>query len=118
MVNQCGGGYGGKVIMPAIPACAAAVGASVLNRPVRVSFDLSHSLEILGKRNPFYAKYKVGFDKNGVILGVIIDWMEDQGCSPNQIFTQEGYNYIDNVYNIKNWHIATKVLFLKNLLIE
>ena len=102
--------------MPAIPACAAAVGASVLNRPVRVSFDLSHSLEMLGKRNPFYAKYKVGFDKNGVILGVIIDWMEDQGCSPNQTFTMDGYKYIDNVYNIKNWHIATKVLFFKKLL--
>jgi xanthine dehydrogenase molybdopterin-binding subunit B len=55
------------------------VGTAVSNRPVRVAFDLSHSLELVGKRNPFYAKYKVGFDQNGVILGVIIDWMEDAG---------------------------------------
>ena len=110
-VLQLGGAYGGKITRAALPACAAAIAASIIdsNRPVKVAFDLKHSMEMIGKRNPFYAKYKIGFDQSGKILGVLIDWMEDGGCAPNDTLTAEGYFYVDNTYNIKNWHITTKV---------
>ena len=109
MVNQLGGAYGGKITRSVFPACAAAVGSQLLDRPVRVAFDLKHSMEIVGKRNPFYAKYKVGYDQSGKILGVIIDWMEDGGNNPNDTLTQEGNYYIDNAYNISNWLIKAKM---------
>jgi xanthine dehydrogenase molybdopterin-binding subunit B len=110
MVQQLGGAYGGKITRSALPACAAVVAASLTDRPVRVAFDLKHSMEMIGKRNPFYAKYKVGYDqKTGRILGIKIDWMEDAGCSPNDTLTPEGYYYVDNTYNIANWLITTKM---------
>ena len=66
-------------------------------------------MELIGKRNPFYAKYKVGYDQNGKISGVIIDWMEDGGNSSNDTLTEEGNTYIDNTYNISNWLIRAKM---------
>ena len=110
-VQQLGGAYGGKITRSALPACAAVIATSIVDRPVRVAFDLKHSMEMVGKRNPFYAKYKVGYDEKagGKILGIKIDWMEDGGCTPNDTLTVEGYYYVDNTYNVANWHVTTKV---------
>jgi xanthine dehydrogenase/oxidase len=56
-----------------------------------------------------YAKYKVGHDKAGNIFGIIINWYCDGGNSPNDSSIMAGPTFVDNTYNIKNWHIISKV---------
>lgn len=52
-VKQVGGGYGGKITRANIPAAAAAVACSVMNKPVRVALDLNTSMSLIGKRFPW-----------------------------------------------------------------
>jgi len=54
-----GGGYGGKISRSHQIAAAAAVAAWRLHRPVRVALDLKTGLEMVGKRLPYLAKYRV-----------------------------------------------------------
>ena len=54
-------------------AMAAAVAARKLGRPVRVMLDRDEDMLMTGHRNPFMAKYKVGFNKDGIIKAVDVD---------------------------------------------
>jgi xanthine dehydrogenase molybdopterin-binding subunit B len=51
---------------------AAAVAAAKLGRPVRVMLDRDEDMLMTGHRNPYYAKYKVGFNNDGIIKAVDI----------------------------------------------
>ncbi len=92
-----------------MPACASAVASYVLNRKVRVALDLNTSLEMIGKRFPWYTQYTVGFDNNGIITGLLINWYCDSGNSPTDNCMPVGPLFVDNVYNIKNWHIISNL---------
>ena len=52
---------------------AAAVAARKLGRPVRVMLDRDEDMLMTGHRNPFMAKYRVGFNKDGIIKAVDVD---------------------------------------------
>ena len=54
---------------------AAAVAAAKLGRPVRVMLDRDEDMLITGHRNPFYAKYKVGFNNDGLIKAVDVNFV-------------------------------------------
>lgn len=69
-----------------ITATAAALASKLLNKPVRVALGLNTSMSMIGKRFPWYAKYKIGFDQTGKLLGIIINWYCDSGNSPNGNF--------------------------------
>ena len=54
---------------------AAAVAAAKLGRPVRVMLDRDEDMLMTGHRNPFYAKYKVGFNNDGTVKAVDVDYV-------------------------------------------
>ena len=54
---------------------AAAVAAAKLGRPVRVMLDRDEDMLMTGHRNPFYAKYKVGFNNDGLIKAVDVNFV-------------------------------------------
>jgi xanthine dehydrogenase/oxidase len=58
-VKRLGGGFGGKLTRPAQIAAACAVAAYTIRKPVRVQLDLETNMSLVGKRAPFYMKYKV-----------------------------------------------------------
>jgi xanthine dehydrogenase molybdopterin-binding subunit B len=60
---------------------AAAVVAAKLGRSVRVMLDRDEDMLMTGHRNPFMAKYKVGFNNDGVVKAVDVSYV-----SPRFIF--------------------------------
>lgn len=103
--KQIGGGFGGKASRAALIACAAAVGSSVLKKPVRVALDLNTNMRLGAKRFPQMLKYTVGFEENGKINAVKASWFSDAGYLPYDNFMELGFSYFDNCYSIKNWKV-------------
>ena len=62
-------------------------------------------MEMIGKRFPWYVKYKIGFDNDGLLLGVILDIYVDCGNSPNDNSLSVVPLFVDNAYSCKNWLI-------------
>ncbi|MEK9971106.1 MAG: xanthine dehydrogenase molybdopterin binding subunit [Ferrovibrio sp.] len=67
--RRMGGGFGGKETQAAQFACIAAVLAQKTGRPVKVRLDRDEDMIATGKRHDFLARYEVGFDEDGRILG-------------------------------------------------
>ena len=43
--------------------------------------SLWDNAKLIGKRNPYYVKYDVGFDENGKLAGIIMDAYVDCGAA-------------------------------------
>ena len=54
-----GGAYGGKAVPNQLVACAIAVAANKVNKPVRLVIDLQTNMEMFGKRDAYLGQYKV-----------------------------------------------------------
>jgi len=59
IVRRIGGSYGSKITKATHIACACAVAAHILKRPVRVVMDLETNMKMIGKRLPYFNKYEV-----------------------------------------------------------
>jgi len=68
--RRMGGGFGGKETQGALPACAAAVAAAKLGRPVKLRYDRDDDMTITGKRHDFLIEYEAGFDGEGRLLAL------------------------------------------------
>ena len=79
MVKQLGGSYGGKITRSNIVATGAALASYSIKRKVRLAIDLATNMEMVGKRFPWYAQYKIGIDSQGKLLGVELKVYVDCG---------------------------------------
>ena len=61
IVEQIGGGFGGKQHRASLPGAQAAVAARKLNRPVRLLYDRATDTLMVGKRHPYLGEYHVAF---------------------------------------------------------
>ena len=67
---QClrmGGAFGGKEMQPHGYAAIAALGATLTGRPVRLRLNRTQDMTMSGKRHGFHARWKVGFDADGML---------------------------------------------------
>uniref|UniRef100_UPI00398ECDFD xanthine dehydrogenase-like isoform X4 n=1 Tax=Pristiophorus japonicus TaxID=55135 RepID=UPI00398ECDFD len=108
--KRLGGAYGGKASRANLVACAVAVAATVLHRPVRCMMDLSTNMKAIGKRHSYIFKYKVGFNKDGTLNGIIITYYCDNGSSPNDNEVGESFMFSDNAYKCANWQLIPVAL--------
>ena len=69
IVEQIGGGFGGKQHRAMIPGAQAAVAARKLNRPVRLLYDRATDTLMVGKRHPYLGKYHIAFTREGILEG-------------------------------------------------
>jgi xanthine dehydrogenase large subunit len=71
--RRMGGGFGGKESQSALFACAAALAAHKLRRPVKMRADRDDDFMITGKRHDAIYEYEAGFDDDGRILGARVE---------------------------------------------
>ncbi|MGB1236644.1 MAG: xanthine dehydrogenase molybdopterin binding subunit [Pseudomonadales bacterium] len=99
-MRRMGGGFGGKETQAAAPACIAAVIANITGRPTKMRLSRSDDMAMTGKRHPFFSRYEVGYDEEGVIRGYQLELAANCGYSPdlsNSIVDRAMF-HADNAY--------------------
>jgi len=107
--RRMGGGFGGKESQASLPACAAALAATHVRRPVKLRFDRDDDITITGKRHDFRIDYDVGFDDAGRILGVELVLASRCGYSADlsQSVNDRAMTHADNAYFLENVRIVS-----------
>lgn len=80
-VRRLGGAFGGKESQANLFACAAAVVAARTGRPAKCRADRDDDMIMTGKRHDFMVDYEVGFDPEGRIQAVAMDFISRCGWS-------------------------------------
>jgi xanthine dehydrogenase large subunit len=81
---QCvrmGGAFGGKEVQANPWAAIAALGAWKTRRPVRVRLPRKLDMALTGKRHPFFARFRAGFEDDGRLRGLELELYSDGGWS-------------------------------------
>ena len=68
--RRMGGGFGGKETQMSLFACAAAIVARRTGRAAKLRLDRDDDMRSTGKRHAFAYTYDVGYDAQGLILGL------------------------------------------------
>jgi xanthine dehydrogenase large subunit len=107
-VPRMGGAFGGKESQSTPFACLAALGAKLLNRPVRVRLDRTDDMAITGKRHPFQTHYRAGFDDDGRLVALAADLFADGGWSIDlsPAIMDRALFHADNAYYIEHIRIT------------
>ncbi|UVW29581.1 xanthine dehydrogenase molybdopterin binding subunit [Massilia sp. H6] len=79
--RRMGGGFGGKESQSALWACAAAIAAARLRRPVKLRADRDDDMLVTGKRHCFHYQYEAGYDDDGRIVAARVDMVTRAGYS-------------------------------------
>jgi xanthine dehydrogenase large subunit len=111
---QClrmGGAFGGKEVQANTWAAIAALGAHKLRRPVRVRLSRAQDMTMTGKRHPFWASYRVGFDRTGRLLALSLSLFSDGGYSLDLSLPilMRAMFHVDNCYRIPNLAVTGRV---------
>ncbi|XP_059138916.1 uncharacterized protein LOC131927201 [Physella acuta] len=104
--ERLGGGFGGKITQPNKVAGLCALAANYVNKPVKLRLDIHTNMQMLGKREAYYAEYEVGFDNNGLLLGIIVTIYCDEGFADVDGNGGDLVGWIDNAYFCANWQIS------------
>ncbi|TAL05158.1 MAG: xanthine dehydrogenase molybdopterin binding subunit, partial [Verrucomicrobia bacterium] len=99
---RMGGGFGGKETQAATFAALAALAAAKTKRPVRVRVNRDLDMMLTGKRHPFRAKFKVGYNSDGDLLAAKIELISNGGWSLDLSMpvTDRAVFHLDNSYFI------------------
>nr|CAB3492938.1 unnamed protein product [Digitaria exilis] len=81
--RRVGGGFGGKAMKATHIACACAIAAFKLRRPVKMYLDRKTDMIMAGGRHPVKVKYSVGFKSDGKITALHLDLGINAGISPD-----------------------------------
>ncbi|XP_072032537.1 xanthine dehydrogenase/oxidase-like [Amphiura filiformis] len=79
--KRLGGGFGGKESRNFNFNAACAIAANKVNRPVRTMLDRDEDMVMSGTRHPYLGRYKVGFTKEGIVKGLVVDLYANCGIS-------------------------------------
>ncbi|CAM0876724.1 unnamed protein product [Alopecurus aequalis] len=83
ITRRVGGGFGGKGTKACHVACACALAAFKLRRPVRMYLDRKTDMIMAGGRHPMQVKYSVGFKSDGTLTALHIGLGMNAGISPD-----------------------------------
>ncbi len=114
VVVQClrmGGAFGGKEVQANAWAAVAALAAVKLKRPVRVRLTRYQDMVMTGKRHPFLARFRVGFEGDGSVQGLKLELWSDGGWSLDlsaPILARAMF-HADNCYRLSNVEIMGRV---------
>ena len=108
---RMGGGFGGKETQAATFAALAALAAAKMRRPIRVRVNRDFDMMLTGKRHPFLAKFKVGFNAQGDLLAAKIELISNGGWSLDLSMpvTDRAVFHLDNAYYIPSVEFSGQV---------
>ena len=105
---RMGGGFGGKETQANPYAAIAALALHVTGEPVRLKLARGADMQLTGKRHPFYARYEVGFDREGVLRALVADLYADGGWSADLSppVLMRAMVHVDNCYFVPHARIT------------
>ncbi len=108
---RMGGGFGGKETQAAIFAALAALAAAKTRRPVRVRVNRDLDMMLTGKRHPFLARFRVGYNDDGDLLAAKIELISNGGWSLDLSMpvTDRAVFHLDNCYYIPHAEFSGQV---------
>jgi len=108
---RMGGGFGGKETQGNAIAALCAVAALKTGKPVRWQLDRDEDMSTTGKRHPFFARYRAGYDDQGLLQAVDVRLFSDGGWSLDLSLpvTDRALFHLDNAYYIPNVHFEGRV---------
>jgi xanthine dehydrogenase large subunit len=80
-VLRLGGAFGGKEDQATPWAVMAALGATLLKRPVKLVLERSDDMRMTGKRHPYLSDFKIGLKKNGGINAFEVTYYQNGGAA-------------------------------------
>lgn len=80
-VTRLGGGFGGKEDQANAWASVCAVAAQITRKPVKYSLHRMEDMRMTGKRHPYSADYKIGFDKDLKIVAYEATFYQNAGAA-------------------------------------
>jgi xanthine dehydrogenase large subunit len=107
VTKRLGGGFGGKETQAAPFAVYTAVVAHKLKRPARLVLSKDDDMIMTGKRNPYQARYHVGFDDQGQLLALACELYGDAGAYADlsTAILDRAMAHVDNAYFLPHVHI-------------
>lgn len=109
-VRRIGGGFGGKQSRSFFAACAAALGAVLSHRPVRVVMTMGSTMRALGKRHPCTAKYEVDVNDVGKIQKLKQTYFTDHGHIFNDLIEFLVTGFFFNCYDGRSFDIFSNAV--------
>ncbi len=79
LLEQIGGGFGGKQHRGGIVAAQAAVAARKAKKAVRLLYERHTDMQMIGKHHPYEGDYWVAYKDDGKIEGMRLDFRMDAG---------------------------------------
>ncbi|KAK5997797.1 Xanthine dehydrogenase [Cladobotryum mycophilum] len=110
-VKRIGGGFGGKETRSIMLSSAVALAAKKTKRPVRYMLTREEDMIAMGMRHPFLGKYKVGFNKDGMIQALDCDIYNNAGWSfdLSASVMERAMTHVDGCYRIPNTFIRGRL---------
>ena len=110
--RRMGGGFGGKESQAAQWACLAALATHVTGRPAKCRLDRDEDMIMTGKRHDFRISSEAGFDDDGRVTAVNVEFDARCGCSAD---LSQGVNdrtmfHADNAYFYPSLRIHSRRL--------
>lgn len=105
VLRRLGGAYGSKGTRATHVACAAAIGCTLTNRPVRFVMTLEANMEVMGKRFALLNEYDIDVDDNGRILKMVNHFAQDFGSNMNDGPVFSTIHHVKNVYASDTWSV-------------
>jgi xanthine dehydrogenase large subunit len=111
VTKRMGGGFGGKETQAAQPAMLAALVAYHTGRAARIVLGRDDDMAVTGKRHPVQSKWRVGFDDDGRITALSIDYHSNGGCSADLSLAvmERAMLHTDNAYFLPTVRITGQV---------
>ncbi len=108
---RMGGGFGGKETQANPYAAIAAVATWRTGRPTRIKLLRELDMQMTGKRHPFFARYEVGFDADGLLQALKVEIYADGGFSVDLSppVLMRAMVHIDNAYFIPQVEVIGRI---------
>ncbi len=108
---RMGGGFGGKETQGNSWAALVALAATITGKAVRVQLDRDVDMTVTGKRHPFFGRFEVGFEGDGLLTAAKVEIVSDGGWALDlsESILDRAMFHFDNGYYIPAVHAQGRV---------